>query len=87
MRAVIETARIWDLEPLDNTLDFNPLMLYHKEMTANEMMLHINEIIPRPISYDTAKLVISNIVRYYDLRAYLLEEELKEERDVRKGTT
>ena len=66
-------ANTWGLELLDFTLDFNPLLIYKDDMSADEFMLYINEILPIPITPNGAKVIVNNIEKYYDLLNFLEE--------------
>lgn len=68
-------AKTWGLTVLDATLDFNPMYVYQRSMTPQDMMWVINEILPIPISMPDAKTIVNNIEKYYDLRDFLEEYE------------
>jgi len=72
-KSIYEVCRIWGITPLEETLDFNPLLLYNDKITATALMLDINEILAIPITLDTAQIVINNIERYLELKKFLEE--------------
>jgi len=72
---VYNVAKIWGLDIMDSTLDFNPMYIYKDDMSAQDMMCGINEILSIPITLHGAKCIVNNIERYYDLRDFLEEYE------------
>lgn len=73
---VMDAADLWGLEPMRETLDFSPLVIYYDGMTSESLMTHINDILPTPIDIKTADIIIYNIKRYYDLKKFVEEEEM-----------
>jgi len=70
---VYTVAKTWGLSVLDSTLDFNPLLIYKEGMSAEELEMYINEILPIPITPKGARDIINNIEKYYDF-VEILEE-------------
>lgn len=73
-RTVIEVCNLWGIVPLEETLDFNPLIVYNDSMSADQMWVEMNEILAIPISLEDAKTIVENIHKYYDLLDFLREE-------------
>jgi predicted metallopeptidase len=80
---IYNVAKIWGLDVLDSTLDFNPIYVYHDGMTVQELESAINEILPIPITPIGAKRIINNIEKFYDLEKFLEELENEESRTAR----
>lgn len=72
---VFEVSNTWGITPLDFTLDFNPLMVYNIGMTVDSFLAEMNDYLPIPLSRETASIAISNILRYFDLLEFIMEEE------------
>lgn len=72
IREVIDT---WGLQPLEQTLDFNALLMYNRGMTASELSYKMNDFLPKPLSFDVYEKIIHNIERYYDLERFIKEHE------------
>jgi hypothetical protein len=70
---VYAVAKTWEMYILDSTLDFNPLLIYKDGMSAEELMVYINEILPLPITLKGAKDIVINIEKYYDFVKFLEE--------------
>jgi len=76
---VYTVAKTWGLSILETTLDFNPLLIYKDDMSPEELMIYINEILPIPITLRSAKDIVNNIERFYYYINFL------EEYDYEKG--
>ena len=72
---VFEVSNTWGVTPLDFTLDFNPLMVYNRDMTVDSFVAEMNDYLPIPLKRDTAVIVVRNILRYLDLLDFIVEEE------------
>lgn len=75
-KAVMDAVDLWGMEPVTETLDFSPLIIYYDGMTPEQLTRHINDIIPKPINIDTAERIINNIKRYNDLYRFIEEMEM-----------
>jgi hypothetical protein len=64
-------ARLWQFEPLDTTLDFNPMLVYEFGMKPETLMAEINEILAIPITLDTARKIVYNIEQYRNALLFL----------------
>jgi len=76
---VYSVAKTWGLTPMELTLDFNPLLIYKHGMSADELEIYINEILPIPVTHVGARDIVNNIEKYYDF------VECLEEYDNEKG--
>jgi hypothetical protein len=63
---VYSVAKTWGLTVMETTLDFNPLLIYKEGMSADELEIYINEILPIPITPKGARDIVNNIEKYYD---------------------
>lgn len=63
---VYSVAKTWGLVVMESTLDFNPLLIYKQGMSAEELEVYINEILPIPVTHKGAIDIINNIEKYYD---------------------
>lgn len=63
---VYSVAKTWGLNVMESTLDFNPLLIYKQGMSAEELEMYINEILPIPVTHIGARDIINNIEKYYD---------------------
>jgi hypothetical protein len=77
-QSIYSIANTWGLNVLDYTLDFNPMYIYQENMSANDVCIAINDILPIPITINDAKIIINNIEKYYELRDFM--EELENEK-------
>lgn len=75
---VYEVAKLWGMDVLDSSLDFNPMFIYHDGMTIQELENTLYEILPIPITHQGAKVIINNLERYYDLLKFLKEYDNEE---------
>jgi hypothetical protein len=72
-----KVIRIWGLkEPPDETLDFNPLLVYNEGMSELDFETEIELFLPIVPTKDAIHRIIWNIERYADLREFLEEVEL-----------
>jgi len=74
-KAVRKVAFTWGLTPLEETLDFNPLLVYNMGMSPESLKAHMDEILPRPVSLELCEIAINNIERYFELDRILREED------------
>ncbi len=74
-KAIREIAFTWGLEPLEETLDFDALLVYNSGMTGEQLANKMNELLPIPVSNDICNSIIYNIERYLDLERILREED------------
>lgn len=74
-KSIREVAFTWGLEPLEQTLDFNALLMYNIGMTANTLHKRMNDFLAKPLPYETYITIIENIEKYHDLEEFLREEE------------
>lgn len=72
---VMEAASVWGLRLVEQTVDFNPLLIYREGMSPEEMLLHMNDILAIPIDLDIADTLVYNIERFHTLDDFLKEEE------------
>ena len=72
---VMEVASTWGLRLVEQTVDFNPLLIYNEGMSPEEMLLHMNDILALPIDLDIADTLVYNIERFHTLDEFLKEEE------------
>jgi hypothetical protein len=70
---VYTVAKTWGLDVMETTLDFNPLLIYKEGMSAEELEMYINEILPIPITPMGAQNIVNNIEKYYDFIEILKE--------------
>jgi hypothetical protein len=75
-KVVRKTAFTWGLVPLEQTLDFNPLMVYNSGMTSSSLELRMNDILPSPLRSSVYKTIIDNIERYLELKEILRKEDV-----------
>ena len=75
-KVVRKTAFTWGLVPLEQALDFNPLMVYNNGMSPSALELHMNEILPNPLRSSVYKTIIDNIERYLELKEILRKEDI-----------
>ena len=74
VKSVLEVIRIWSLrEPPDETLDFNPLLVYNEGMTEDSFEQEIELFLPIMPSREEIQRIIWNIERYRDLIEFLEE--------------
>ena len=70
---VYAVAKTWEMYILDSTIDFNPLLIHQDGISAEDLMVYINEILPLPITLKGAKDIVINIEKYYDFVKFLEE--------------
>lgn len=74
IKSIHKTIRIWGLKATpDETLDFNPLLVYNKGMSELDFEVEIELFLPVVPSRDEIHRIIWNIERYYDLVEFLRE--------------
>lgn len=74
-KTIRRVAAVWGMEPLTQTLDFNPLMVYNKGMSWLELMSKVEGILPNMPDEETLRTAHSNVERYIDLFDFLGEIE------------
>ena len=74
-KAVRKIAFTWGMEPVDEDLDFNALLVYNSGMTVEMFEFKMNELLPLPLNSSIYKRLIENIERYLDLQLVLEEED------------
>jgi hypothetical protein len=74
-KAIRKVAFTWGMEPLEQTLDFNAILMYNRDTTADILYRRMNDFLATPLSYETYETVIHNIEKYFDLEKFLREEE------------
>jgi hypothetical protein len=75
-KLVRKTAFTWGLIPLEQALDFNPLLVYNSSMTPRMLELRMNDILAEPLDLAICEAVINNIERYLDLQEILRKEDI-----------
>jgi hypothetical protein len=74
-KAIRKVAFTWGMEPLEQTLDFNAILMYNRDTTADILYRRMNDFLATPLPYETYETVIHNIEKYFDLEKFLREEE------------
>lgn len=74
-KAIRKVAFTWGMEPLKQTLDFNAVLMYNRDTTADTLCRRMNDFLAKPLPYETYELVVQNIEKYLDLERFLREEE------------
>lgn len=74
-KSIREVASTWGMEPLIETLDFNPLIVYNRGMTAEEMWAHVETIVPSIPDVKEFYRIVLNAERYNDLIDFLKESD------------
>jgi len=74
-KAIRKVALTWGVEPLKETLDFNAILMYNRDTTADMLYSHMNDFLAKPLTHETYEMVIQNIEKYFDLERFLQEEE------------
>ena len=72
-KAVRIVAALWGIEPLELTLDFNPLLVYNRGMSDVEMREKLKDIIFEDLSLEVYKTIIDNIETYLSIVDYIDE--------------
>lgn len=72
---VYEVAKLWGLTPLEETLDFNPLLVYTRGMTPDQMEEHMVDILPIRLKKIDYEHIINNIERYKDMADFIEERD------------
>ena len=79
-KAIRQVAFTWGMEPLEQTLDFNALLMYNRDTTADILYRRMNDFLATPLPYEIYETVVYNIEKYFDLERFLREEEADGER-------
>ncbi len=74
-KAIRKVAFTWGMEPLEQTLDFNAVLMYNRGTTADTLYMSMNDFLATPLPYETYEIVVQNIEKYFDLERFLREEE------------
>ncbi len=74
-KAIRKVAFTWGMEPLEQTLDFNAVLMYNRGTTVDTLYMSMNDFLATPLPYETYEIVIQNIEKYFDLERFLREEE------------
>lgn len=72
-KVVRKVASLWGVEPMELTLDFNPLMVYNKGMSAIGMKNKMQDIMFKDVDIAIFEQAISNIEIYHTLLDYVDE--------------
>jgi hypothetical protein len=72
-KAVRIVSALWGIEPLELTLDFNPLLVYNRGMSDVEMREKLKDIIFEDLSLEVYKTIIDNIETYLSIVDYIEE--------------
>lgn len=73
-KEIRNVAFTWGITPMNETLDFDPLLVYNENMTPEQMMNKMNYLLPKPLSLDVYKIIIENIEQFSELEFILREE-------------
>ena len=68
-------AFTWGVEPMQSTLDFNPLMMYNIGTTSEMMEYRVNDLLAIPLPSDIFIVIVNNIERYLDMKNVLQEDD------------
>lgn len=74
-KAIRKVAFTWGMKLLKETLDFNAILMYNRDTTADMLYGRMNDFLATPLSHETYEIVIQNIEKYFDLERFLREEE------------
>ena len=74
-KAIRKVAFTWGFEPLEETLDFDALLVYNRGMTAEQLAFKMNELLPIPLELSIYDRIIYNIERYMELQNIVEEED------------
>jgi hypothetical protein len=72
-KAIRRVADIWGIEPMEVALDFNPVLVYNRGMTPEQMKYKLEDILFDEISLETYEKIINNIEAYLDIVKYIEE--------------
>lgn len=72
---VRKIAFTWGVEPIQSTLDFNPLMVYNVGTTPEMMEDRMNDLLAIPLSSDIYIDIVNNVERYLDMKTVLQEND------------
>lgn len=77
-------ADVWGVTPSKVTLDFNPLLVYNRGMSGQELKNHMSDILPTPLSDREYDSIIANIEVYNTVDRYLREMDNERDEEIRQ---
>lgn len=79
---VIATCKIWGLTIPNETLDFNPLLVYNEGMTVDEVYEKIEPVLHTPLDKRTLDGIMVSVDKFREVRKMLDEwEGIENDRD------
>lgn len=74
-KAIRNVVFTWGVTPLEETLDFDALLVYNSGMRAETLAEKMNDLLPIPMEIAIYGQIIANIERYNELNTLIKEDE------------